>query len=973
MQQVPLNSDEETKDLLSREEVSYIDLLCEGPIAGPVDKNGNLVMTSSRRQDHRNDVGAKILYESIYLNDVPVKNFNVDTYNFRYVDSNMRLGHKEYPKNNEFGRRDEWSQPYENYPFDEQRNTTQLNSKLIGWWAGTDTQGQGEVAENVKDAENKGATPASFMILNPDVRFIILNLTVNLSDFSDSGGKVNGSSISLGIVAQCENATEAAEQEYNVAARTKNIEASYDNSSSKNHITIIGSNDPASNGSNKIKISGKATNPAVVSIRIRLPEAKNPNNKNRIIRIYKLNAERDAEGRTKLNQSAVLSSVVECIPCKLKFPYCATASLSVDSRGIGSNPKRSYDLKLLKVAVPSNYTPWNENTKRGDTLYNGAWDGTFKLEWTSNPAWCFFDLLTNRKHALGKFGITLDQIDKWSLYEIAKYCDAVDENGKWIGVLKYGSTTEAEPRYTCNVLIDQRQEAFDLLYNMASIFNGMLYWGFGSVFAAVDKEKETVMHFSDADISEDGFNYSSSPKTTRITVAKVRFNDADDNFRSKIEYVEDADAIRKYGIVEKDVVAFGCTSRGQAYRLAKWILITSQYETETIQFKAGMKASYLRPGDVFSVFDHTAEDQRFAGKITNVNLSESSIKIDYPILHLTNGSSDFPLKISISTPMEGGDLPKDQLSRYGIERIPFSKDYLVTSISDDGQTLSLLNTDLQTKPTELYRVPVGSSWIINDETKNPETRIRKFSTIAINQEEQNEYSIVAVEYVDEKYGDLIDAPRNKKRNKYSLAGLDLAEENFIADPQPSQIYIGFFMDPSLFPPGVPAIDVDDIDRMTGLPYQALIFWDHVPFADAYVIHWKFNNQTEWEGKPGNTVDGLQILGARDTHDPGRIPPANSSFKNGGVDLWASKKYFAQYYHKPYSTVQLPKAPGKVTVEAYTIKNGVWSSNRYSDYLTSDDPLSYEDVEYKPPSTNAGNPFNFSSNLAATTWLNSIED
>lgn len=934
-----------TNDLLSREEISYIDLLCEGPIAGPVDKKGQLVYQSPEREAHRLNVQGKILYESVYLNDVPVKNFNANTYNFRHVDVNMRLGQVRSvnPSN---GMYEDGSMPYQNYPFNEQRNTTQLNSKLIGWWDGSNTKST--VIKNSIDAENNGATPASFMILNPDVEHVILNFNVVLSDFSQqdpAAAKVN-----LGLIVQCEDPVQNNEVAYNPANSPDNISSFTDEGSAEGHVSI-----ETVNGENTIRIAGLAPNPAVISVRVRLPKDRNPNRKNRIIRVYKLNAERDADGRTKLNQSVTLTSVVECIPCSLRYPYSATAAISIDSRGVGSNPSRSYDLKLLKVAVPSNYRPWNENTKRGEKLYSGNWDGTFKSAWTSNPAWCFYDLLINRKHALGKFGLLADHVDKWSLYEIAKYCDNVDENGNWLGVPKYGSSTEYEPRYTCNVLIDQRQEAFDLLYNMASIFNGMLYWGFGSLFASIDKKKDPVMHFSEADISEDGFNYSSSPKTTRVTVSKVRYNDADDDFRSKIEYVEDADAIRQFGIVEKDVVAFGCTSRGQAHRLAKWILITSQYETETVQFKAGMKASYLRPGDVFSVFDGTAEDKRFAGKITDINTSENSIKIDYPIVHLTNGSKDFPLRIKLLSPSRASELSRKSLSHSKIERVLFSKSYLVTSISDDGLRLTLGNDDPEiSTPSELYRVPIGSSWIIDHEEKNPETRIKKYSTIAVNQEEQNEFSVVAVEYQEEKYDNVSQSPKNRKKNPYSLSGLDLAEENFIADPELSPItitsHVGKFQ-----------------ESIWGLPLKAFVFWQAVPGANQYVIHWKLNNQSSWSSKQG-PIEGLRIFGARgesgEDGDYSQVPMVKmwswSKTIDGAETIYEEGAFLTEYDGYYFDSVMLPKDPAVVTVEAYTVKNGVWSSNRYVDKAYNDNPLDYNDIKDKKTEIN--------NNLVATQSL-----
>jgi hypothetical protein len=181
-----------------------------------------------------------------------------------------------------------------------------------------------------------------------------------------------------------------------------------------------------------------------------------------------------------------------------------------------------------------------------------------------------------------------------------------------------GDYEVAEPRFTCNILITDKTEAIDLLKEMASVFRGMLYFANGMTFLTTDVKKQPVTLFTNANTQEGNFSYSGSPKTSRHSVCLVRYNDRHDAFRPKIEYVEDPAAINKFGYIEKEVIAFGCTSRGQARRLGEWALLTAQLEREAINFKAGLEASFLKPGDVFKVIDKNRTIKRFGGRIKDI-------------------------------------------------------------------------------------------------------------------------------------------------------------------------------------------------------------------------------------------------------------------------------------------------------------------------------------------------------------------
>lgn len=327
------------------------------------------------------------------------------------------------------------------------------------------------------------------------------------------------------------------------------------------------------------------------------------------VRVRRLTA--DSTSST-LNNTTNWDSYTEIIDAKLRYPNSALLAISVDSERFNSIPKRGYEIRGLLVRIPSNYNP----TTRA---YTGIWDGTFTTAWTDNPAWHFYDMVTNDRYGLGSY-IDPSQVDKWVLYEIAQHCDELVPNG-------YGGM---EPRFTCSLYLQSREEAFKVINDMAAIFCGIAYWGAGSIIPAQDAPSEPVKLFSNANVvpSSEGmyFNYAGSSVKTRHTVALVSWNDPADRYRQKIEYVEDLEGIALYGIVQTEVVALGCTSRGQAHRYGKRILYTERMETETISFRAGLDGLDLAPGDVFQTSDPVRAGVRLGGRL--IDATANTLTLD---------------------------------------------------------------------------------------------------------------------------------------------------------------------------------------------------------------------------------------------------------------------------------------------------------------------------------------------------------
>lgn len=290
-------------------------------------------------------------------------------------------------------------------------------------------------------------------------------------------------------------------------------------------------------------------------------------------------------------------SYTEVIDAKLRYPMSAIVGIQVDAAQFQNVPTRAYDMFGRIVQVPSNYDAIART-------YSGVWDGTFKPSWTSNPAWVFRDLVLNDRYGLGD-RISAAQLDKWSLYQIAQYCDVKVPNGK--GGL--------EPRFTCNLYLQSRKQAFAVLQDIASIFRGISYWGGGTIIASADMPADPVYVYTAANVIDGKFTRAGSGKGTRYTVALITWNDPEDFYKQKVEYVEDPEGIRRYGIQQTELIAFGCSSQGQAQRAGRWVLATSRLETEALSFDVGLDGAIALPGQIVRIADPSRMGRRAGGRI----------------------------------------------------------------------------------------------------------------------------------------------------------------------------------------------------------------------------------------------------------------------------------------------------------------------------------------------------------------------
>lgn len=365
-----------------------------------------------------------------------------------------------------------------------------------------------------------------------------------------------------------------------------------------------------------IFVGGKITQPTIFTFTFNMrPYSENfpsfdilPNQIGWAVDVLKTTLE--SIGGTASNNTT-LDSYTEIYSDRFVYPDAAMVYSKFDARYFASIPDRSYKVRLLKVKIPVNYDPIARN-------YSGPWNGKFKVAWTDNPAWCFYDLITNNRYGLGKY-INNTLADKWTLYEIAQYCDGLVSDGA--GGL--------EPRFTCNLLISTKEQAYKVINDMASLFRSIVYYSAGQIIVSQDSPKDPVYLFTNSNVINGNFDYQDASKKGRKSVAIVRYNDITKNYKASIEYVEDRDAILKYGIKETEIVAFGCTSKNQARRLGKWILVTDNTETETIDFKVGLEGSFVRPGDIINVFDQNRKIKTYAGRTMELTTGYAILDLPY--------------------------------------------------------------------------------------------------------------------------------------------------------------------------------------------------------------------------------------------------------------------------------------------------------------------------------------------------------
>jgi predicted phage tail protein len=296
---------------------------------------------------------------------------------------------------------------------------------------------------------------------------------------------------------------------------------------------------------------------------------------------------------------------------KLRYPNTAYTLTRIDAEQFNSVAARSFHWRGLRIRVPTNYNPVTR-------AYSGTWDGTFKVAYTNNPAWVYFDMATSDRYGLGAF-LDESQINKWSLYAIAQYCDALVPDG--LGGM--------EPRFTCNVQIMDRQDAFKTMQQLAEVFRGMAYWAGETLDCFQDSPEEASLLYSPANVVDGNFSYQDSSERGLHSVFICYWTDMAQMGKSVPEAYAPSELIDRYGMRELEMKPLGCTSRGMAARVARWARYTEQMEGESVSFVVGSDGAVAAPGKIFKVADPNVAGERQGGRIIDATLTQ--VHLDAPV------------------------------------------------------------------------------------------------------------------------------------------------------------------------------------------------------------------------------------------------------------------------------------------------------------------------------------------------------
>jgi hypothetical protein len=746
-----------------------VDMLTEGPIEGLTDSNGNTVNYISLNNSSANLVNSanSSLAYGIYYNDVPVKDSKSNLFNVTSSDFSLFLGNS--LKNSDLNASSLYE--YKSRVYDLERDpslnfdvTKNYNTKLFYEKTTADFE---KKLIALKDT----ARCFTHYVKNKYTTTIILNVSIDLLYYIGGKGETYSNYIRF----------------------------------------VVALNNPQTRKTTYLYFQGyfvvKST-PIIIPIVLEISDEDRANNPfaEFIVSVYsvqqRISAIQELKNAGNASRNFSVDSVIEQINYGFSNPYSVLCRNKVSARHFGSIPVRSYDCKLLKIRVPDNYDCEARE-------YSGDWSGNFSktLKWSDNPAWIFYDLCVNSRYGLAKTFFNENDLNKWELLKISKYCDELvktnastkypydnftydddltdinsvdyntiiieratainqtqlsleypigsllflydikdqfdedintnykkiivsatvtstykakiklyndfgprtfiesDKSGKFFSalqsyvsgnpsilnrqdkikkyavsyisrtdntVLTYNSAEEQisqqyssarifdydlkiksgkcvaaqegfgdflEPRFSANILLNSETESLKVLSDLSSVFRGIFYFRNGYLSLSSDVSAPTSYIFTNSNVKDGLFTYTSSDFNTSFSIAKVSYLDKSDNFKDKIVYVEDSDLIKKYGLIEKEVIGFGVTSRYQANRIGKWFLATGKLESEVVSFTTGVEANLLKIGDIVRVADYLKTSNISYGKITSLDFKNNYIYIDRPVADDSLGKS----------------------------------------------------------------------------------------------------------------------------------------------------------------------------------------------------------------------------------------------------------------------------------------------------------------------------------------------
>ncbi|HDT1120215.1 TPA: host specificity protein J [Enterobacter roggenkampii] len=450
------------------------------------------------------------------------------------------------------------------------------------------------------------------------------------------------------------------------------------------------------------KFDGKTTTEYQRDHRIDLPKSTSGWS----VRVRRITA--DASGsNSKLVNAFKVFSYAEVIDSKLRYPLTALLYVEVDSSQFnGSAPKVTCKIKGKLIKVPDNYDPTTRT-------YSGSWSGGFKMAWSNNPAWIFYDLVLDEIYGMGT-RVDASMVDKWALYSIAQYCDEMVSDGA-------GGT---EPRFTCNVFIQSQEDAWQVLNDLAAVFRGITFWGNDQIYVQADVPQDDVDWVYNVSNVIDGlFTYAGGSYKNRYSSCLVSWSDPQNHYSDTVEGVYDSALVERYDVRQTSLTAIGCTSQSEAHRRGRWVLL-SNAKDGTVSFGVGLDGYIPLPAEIIGVADPFHSGKENGGRIRAVNGREITLdrEIDYS-----------------------------------------AKDRLVVNLPDgkaQTRTISAVSADriTVTVATAFSQAPAaGAVWAIDSD--NLAIQYFRVTSIAANDDSTGGFTITAVQHDPNKYRYIDDGVR----------------------------------------------------------------------------------------------------------------------------------------------------------------------------------------------------------------------
>ncbi len=483
-------------------------------------------------------------------------------------------------------------------------------------------------------------------------------------------------------------------------------------------------------------VKGKTTSGYERAHRIDLPESTTSWS----LRVRKVSNDANS---SKIGDTVVLQSYTEVIDAKFTYPHTALLYIEFDSKQFnGSIPQITCKPKGRIIRIPSNYNPI-------ERTYTGVWDGSFKWAWTNNPAWVFYDIVISDRFGLGQ-RINQQQIDKWELYRIAQYCDQLVPDGKG------GDGTE--PRYVCDVYVQDRNEAYNVLRDFAAIFRGMTYWGGGQIVTLADMPRDIDYSYTRANVIDGKFIYSSSSSKEKYSTALVSYSDPQNGYADAMEPVFEPDLVSRFGFNQLEVTAIGCTRQSEANRKGRWGILTNNKD-RMVTFSVGLDGNIPQPGYIIAVADELLSGKVTGGRVSAIN--GRNIMLD-----------------RVSSAVSGDRL---------ILNLPSGQSQARTIQTVSGKVITVTTEYSETPETECV-------WVVESE----ELYAQQYRVVSVTENESNQFTITAIQHDPSKYehvdsGALIDerpisvippnnqqAPKNIVIDSYSIVSQGVSIETMRA-------------------------------------------------------------------------------------------------------------------------------------------------------------------------------------------------